>query len=106
MLYFLALTVLRLKQFATIVQINNERLPQAVLAATVTVRKKKRLAKKPYIGSDADKKQDKKTMKGMTPAQKAKFKKEDAKMDKDKTLTKKADTKKDNALAKKIKGKK
>ena len=66
---------------------------------------KKRMAdsKKKYIGSAADKKQDAKTMKGMTPAQKAKFKKGDAKMDKDKTLTKKEDTKKDNALAKRIK---
>jgi hypothetical protein len=61
---------------------------------------------KGYIGSKADEKQDKKTMKGMTPAQKSKFKKEDAKMDKDKSLSKKEDTKKDNALAKKIKGKK
>jgi hypothetical protein len=61
---------------------------------------------KPYIGSSADRKQDAKTMKGMTPAQKAKFAKGDAKMDKNKKLTKKEDTKKDNALAKKIKGKK
>ncbi len=60
---------------------------------------------KGYIGSKADKKQDAKTTKGMTPAQKAKFKKEDAKMDKDKTLTKKEDTKKDNALARRIKRK-
>jgi len=96
--------VLRLKEFATIVQISE--FLQTVVAVTVTARKKKTMAKKPYIGSKADEKQDKKTMKGMTPAQKAKFKKEDAKMDKDKTLTKKADTKKDNALAKKIKGKK
>jgi hypothetical protein len=56
-----------------------------------------------YIGSAADKKQDAKTMKGMTPAQKAKFQKEDAKMDKNKGMTKSQDTKKDNALAKKIK---
>jgi hypothetical protein len=62
--------------------------------------------KKQYIGSSADKKQDAKTMKGMTPAQKKKFEKADAKMDKDKTLTKKEDTKKDNALANRIKGKK
>lgn len=60
----------------------------------------------PWIGSKGDKDQDKKSMKGMTPAQKSKFKKEDTKMDKDKSLTKKEDTKKDNALAKKIKGKK
>jgi hypothetical protein len=61
------------------------------------------MATKRYIGSAADKKQDAKTMRGMTPAQKAKFKKEDSKMDKNTKLTKKEDTKKDNALAKKIK---
>ena len=66
---------------------------------------KKRMAakKKPYIGTAADKKQDAKTMKGMTPAQKAKFQKADAKMDKNKGLTKSQDTKKDNALARRIK---
>jgi len=53
----------------------------------------------------ADKKQDAKALKGMTPAQKAKFEKEDKKMDK-KPMSRKEDTKKDNALAKKIKGKK
>jgi len=53
----------------------------------------------------ADKKQDAKTTKGMSPAQKAKFEKEDKKMDK-KPMSRKEDTKKDNALAKKIKGKK
>ena len=58
---------------------------------------------KPYIGSSADKKQDAKTTKGMTPAQKAKFNKEDAKMDRNTKLTKAQDTRKDNALAKKIK---
>ena len=52
----------------------------------------------------ADKKQDAKAMKGMTPAQKGKFKKEDAKMDKKKP-SKKEDAKKDAALAKKIKKK-
>lgn len=74
---------------------------------------KKRMAEKksgkktpPWIGSKADEKQDKKTMKGMTPKQKAAFEKGDKKMDKDKTLTKKEDTKKDNALAQRIKGKK
>jgi hypothetical protein len=66
----------------------------------------KKKSKLPWIGTKGDKEQDKKAMKGMTPAQKAKFKKEDAKMDKDKTLTKKEDTKKDNALAKKIAKKK
>jgi hypothetical protein len=60
--------------------------------------------KKPYIGSAADKKQDSKTMKGMTPSQKAKFEKADAKMDKNKGMTKAQDTKKDNALARRIKG--
>jgi hypothetical protein len=68
---------------------------------------KKRTADKkkntPYIGSSADNTQDAKTMKGMTPAQKARFKKGDAKMDKNKKLTKAQDTKKDNALANKIK---
>jgi hypothetical protein len=53
----------------------------------------------------SDKKQDAKTTKGMSPAQKAKFEKEDKKMDK-KPMSRKEDTKKDNALAKKIKGKK
>lgn len=53
----------------------------------------------------SDKEQDKKSMKGMTPAQKAKFKKADKKMDK-KPMSRAEDTKKDNALAKKIKGKK
>jgi hypothetical protein len=63
---------------------------------------KKAPAKK-YIGSAADKKQDTKTMKGMTPAQKAKFQKADAKMDKNTKMTKAQDTKKDNALARRIK---
>ena len=52
----------------------------------------------------ADKKQDAKVMKGMSPAQKAKFKKEDAKMDKKKPSVKE-DAKMDKALAKKIKKK-
>jgi hypothetical protein len=52
-----------------------------------------------------DKKQDAKVMKGMTPAQKAKFQKEDKKMDK-KPMSRKEDVKKDTALAKKVKGKK
>jgi hypothetical protein len=52
-----------------------------------------------------DKKQDAKVMKGMTPAQKAKFQKEDKKMDK-KPMSRKEDAKKDAALAKKVKGKK
>ena len=51
-----------------------------------------------------DKAQDAKAMKGMTPAQKAKFQKEDKKMDK-KPMSKKEDAKKDAALAKKIKKK-
>ena len=54
----------------------------------------------------ADKKQDAKTTKGMTPAQKAKFAKEDKKMDKKPLSAAAADKKKDAALAKKIKGKK
>jgi len=56
------------------------------------------------MGKKADKKQDAKVMKGMTPAQKGKFKKEDAKMDKKKPSAK-ADMKMDKALAKKIKKK-
>jgi hypothetical protein len=52
----------------------------------------------------ADKKQDAKAMKGMTPSQKNKFKKEDAKMDK-KPMSKKKDAKLDKALAQKIKKK-
>ena len=56
------------------------------------------------MGKKADKKQDAKVMKGMTPAQKGKFKKEDAKMDKKKPSAK-ADAKMDKALAKKIKKK-
>jgi len=69
---------------------------------------KKRMAAKSapakkYIGSAADKKQDAKTTKGMSPAQKAIFGKADAKMDKNKSMTKAQDTKKDNALARRIK---
>jgi hypothetical protein len=52
----------------------------------------------------ADKKQDAKTMKGMSPAEKAKFAKEDKKMDK-KPMSKAMDAKKDAALAKKVKKK-
>ena len=51
--------------------------------------------------SSADKKQDAKVTKGMTPAQKAKFAKEDKKMDK-KPMSRSMDAKKDSALAKKI----
>jgi hypothetical protein len=58
-----------------------------------------------WIGSKADEKQDKKAMKGMTPAQKKKFEAADKKMDAKKP-SKKEDIKKDAALAKKIKGKK
>ena len=67
---------------------------------------KKKKAMPPWIGSKADKKQDKKEEKGMTPAQKKKFEAADKKMDKDKTLTKKEDTAKDKALASRIKHKK
>jgi len=52
-----------------------------------------------------DKAQDAKAMKGMTPAQKAKFQKEDKKMDK-KPMSRAEDVKKDAALAKKVKKKK
>lgn len=58
-----------------------------------------------WTGSKADEKQDKKTMKGMTPKQKAAFEKGDKKMDK-KNPSKAEDKKKDAALAKKVKGKK
>jgi hypothetical protein len=50
----------------------------------------------------ADKKQDAKTMKGMSTAQKAKFVKGDKAMDK-KGLTAKQDMKADNKLAMKVK---
>jgi hypothetical protein len=50
----------------------------------------------------SDKKQDAKTMKGMTPKQKAAFEKADKKMDK-KPMSRKEDAKKDAALAKKVK---
>jgi hypothetical protein len=53
----------------------------------------------------SDKKQDAKTMKGMTPAQKKKFAAADKKMDKKKP-SRKEDEKMDKALAKKIKKKK
>jgi len=60
--------------------------------------------KKGPMSKKADKKQDAKVMKGMTPAQKGKFKKEDVKMDKKKPSAK-ADAKMDSALAKKVKKK-
>jgi hypothetical protein len=64
----------------------------------------------PWLNSKEDKAQDKKEMRGMTPAQKAKFKKEDKKHDKP-GITKAEDKKKDAAarkrvLASKTKGKK
>jgi hypothetical protein len=52
----------------------------------------------------ADKKQDAKVMKGMSPKQKAAFEKADKKMDKKKPSAK-ADMKMDKALAKKVKKK-
>jgi hypothetical protein len=58
------------------------------------------------MSKKSDEKQDKKTMKGMSPAQKAKFKKADEKMDKNKKMSASEDKKKDTALANKIKGKK
>jgi hypothetical protein len=68
---------------------------------------KKKSGKKmpPWIGSKADKEQDKKAEKGMTPAQKKKFEAADKKMDAKKP-SKKADMKMDKALAARIKGKK
>ncbi|CAB4128275.1 hypothetical protein UFOVP225_19 [uncultured Caudovirales phage] len=64
--------------------------------------KKKPEPKKPWTGSKADEKADAKTMKGMTPAQKAKFKAADKKMDAKKP-GKAADMKMDKKLAKDIK---
>jgi hypothetical protein len=55
-----------------------------------------------WIGSKADKAQDKKEMKGMTPAQKKKFEAADKKMDAKKP-SKKADMRMDKALAAKVK---
>jgi hypothetical protein len=55
-----------------------------------------------WVGSKADKAQDKKAEKGMTPAQKKKFEAADKKMDAKKP-SKKEDIKKDKALAKRIK---
>lgn len=71
----------------------------------MTTKKKTTKKMPPWIGSKDDEKQDKKTMKGMTPAQKAKFEKEDKKMDAKKP-SKKEDIKKDRSLAARIKGKK
>jgi hypothetical protein len=62
--------------------------------------------KKPWPGSKADEKADKKLKKGMTPAQKKKFESADKKMDKDKNMSKAEDMKKDKALAKKVMSKK
>jgi hypothetical protein len=56
-------------------------------------------------GKKADKAQDAKVMKGMSPKDKSSFKKADKAMDK-KSMTQAQDTKKDKALAKKIKAKK
>ena len=55
-------------------------------------------------GKAADKKQDAKVMKGMSPKQKAAFEKADKKMDKKKPSAKE-DAKMDKALAKKVKKK-
>ena len=68
---------------------------------------KKKSGKKmpPWIGSKADKEQDKKAEKGMTPAQKKKFEAADKKMDAKKP-SKKDDIRMDKALAARIKGKK
>jgi len=63
----------------------------------------KKTGTKTSAASKADKIQDAKTMKGMTPSQKAKFKSADTKMDSKRGLTAKQDLKSDNALAKKIK---
>jgi hypothetical protein len=68
--------------------------------------KKRMSSKKPWAGSKADEKADKKLEKGMTPAQKKKFEAADKKMDKDKSMSKSEDMKKDKALAARIKSKK
>jgi hypothetical protein len=59
-------------------------------------------SKPTWTGSKADEKADKKTMKGMTPAQKKKFEAADKKMDA-KMPSKKADMRMDKALAAKVK---
>ena len=68
---------------------------------------KKKSGKKmpPWIGSKNDEKQDKKAMKGMTPAEKKKFMAEDKKHDK-KNMSKKEDMKGDKKIAARIKAKK
>ena len=65
--------------------------------------KGKMSVKKP-MSKSADKKQDAKTMKGMSPKEKSAFEKADKKMDKKKPSAKE-DVKMDKALAKKVKKK-
>ena len=60
------------------------------------------MAKKKAMSAKADKKQDIKTMKGMSPKAKSAFKKGDIAMDKKKPSAK-ADLKMDRALASKVK---
>lgn len=67
-------------------------------------KKRATASKKPWTGSKADEKADKKTMQGLTPKAKAAFKKGDEKMDK-KNPSKAADMKMDKALAAKVKKK-
>lgn len=62
-------------------------------------------AKKAAFSAKADKAQDAKMMKGMSPAQKSAFKKADVKMDKKKPSAK-ADTRMDMALRRKVMAKK
>ena len=59
------------------------------------------MAKKAAMSKAADKKQDTKMMKGMSPKQKAAFKKADVKMDKKKP-TPAADMKMDKALRSRV----
>jgi hypothetical protein len=62
------------------------------------------MSKKKAMSKTADKKQDAKAMKGMTPKQKSAFEKGDKKMDAKKPSAKE-DVKLDKALAKKVKKK-
>ena len=74
------------------------------MCATCGCGMKGKMSSKKPMSKTADKKQDAKATKGMTPAQKKKFEAADKKMDKKKPSAK-ADVKMDKALAKKIKNK-
>jgi len=74
------------------------------MCATCGCGMKGKMSGKKPMSKAADKKQDAKAKKGMTPAQKKKFEAADKKMDKKKPSAKE-DVKMDKALAKKIKKK-